>query len=170
MPYVDIQSLHNPATGNVAPASWGDQIRDNLEFLISPPSCKVNHSTTQNVSHNTDTVLLANSESWDTDSMHSTSSSTSRITINTAGKYLFIATAEFGADATGMRRLRFKVNGSATQAFFAAAVTGSTGARGSGSTMRNFSVGDYIEVEAHQNSGSTLTCQLVEFSATWVGR
>lgn len=171
MPYVDIQSLHNPATGNVAPASWGDQIRDNLEFLIAPPSCRVYHSSQQLLTHATWTTLLANSESWDTASMHSTSSNTSRITVQTAGKYLFTATGEFGNHETGMRWLRFVVNGSSTQPFFAAAVTAYTGARGSGSTMRNFSVGDYVEVEALQNSGnSTITGQLLEFSATWIGR
>jgi hypothetical protein len=31
MAYVDLNTIHNPATGGVPPATWGDQIRDNFE-------------------------------------------------------------------------------------------------------------------------------------------
>lgn len=33
MTYVDLNTIHNPATGSVAPASWGDGVRDNDEDL-----------------------------------------------------------------------------------------------------------------------------------------
>ena len=171
MSYVDLNVIHNPSTGSAAPASWGDQVRDNLEALVEPASCRVYHDTQQLLDHATWTTLLANQESWDSASMHSTSSNTSRITVPAAGIYLFTATAEFGNHETGMRWLRFKVNGSATQPFFAAAVTAYTGARGSGSTMRDFSAGNYVEVQALQNSGNnTITGQLLEFSCVKVSR
>lgn len=171
MSYVDLNTVHNPSTGGVAPASWGDQIRDNLEYLVEPASCRVFHSGQQLLTHATWVTLLADSESWDSASMHSTSSNTSRITVPASGKYLFTATGEFGNHETGMRWLRFLVNGSATQPFFAAAVTNYTGARGSGSTMRSFTAGNYVEVQALQNSGnSTITGQLLEFSCVRVSR
>ena len=171
MSYVDLQTIHNPATGNVAPASWGDQVRDNFEALAEPPSCRVYHSAQQLLTHATWTTLLANTESWDSASMHSTSSNTSRIAVPSAGIYLFNATAEFGDHPTGMRWLRFLINGSATQPFFAAAVTAYTGARGSGFTMRDFTAGQYVEVQALQNSGNdTITGQLLEFAAVKVSR
>ncbi len=31
MAYVDLNTIHNPATGTIPPATWGDQIRDNFE-------------------------------------------------------------------------------------------------------------------------------------------
>ena len=49
MPYTDPQTIHNPATGTVAPATWGDILRENSEFLIDPPACSVTHSTTQSI-------------------------------------------------------------------------------------------------------------------------
>jgi len=30
MAYVDLNTIHNPATGTIPPATWGDQIRDNF--------------------------------------------------------------------------------------------------------------------------------------------
>jgi hypothetical protein len=127
VPYVDIQTVHNPATGTVAPAAWGDQIRDDLEFLIDPPGCSLFHSTTQSVPNDTGTQLAANSESYDNDAMHSTVSNTSRITCQTAGRYLFTATIEYSANATGRRAANlFRnattiVNGSNTTAINGAA-------------------------------------------------
>jgi hypothetical protein len=31
--YVDLNTIHNPATGFAPPAAWGDQVRDNDEYL-----------------------------------------------------------------------------------------------------------------------------------------
>lgn len=33
MAYVDLNTIHNPAPGTVAPAAWADQVRDNFEAL-----------------------------------------------------------------------------------------------------------------------------------------
>lgn len=33
MAYVDLNTIHNPATGTAPPATWGDQVRDNFETL-----------------------------------------------------------------------------------------------------------------------------------------
>lgn len=33
MAYADLNGIHNPSTGGVAPASWGDQVRDNFEAI-----------------------------------------------------------------------------------------------------------------------------------------
>lgn len=33
MPYVDLNTIHNPSTGTAPPASWGDAVRDNFEHF-----------------------------------------------------------------------------------------------------------------------------------------
>ena len=65
---------------------------------------------------NAQTTLIAfNSEMFDTDSMHSTSTNPSRITINTAGKYLVHAHVEWvQTGAAGIRQIMFAVNGNTT--------------------------------------------------------
>lgn len=35
MAYADLQGVHNPATGSSPPAAWGDQARDNDEYLYN---------------------------------------------------------------------------------------------------------------------------------------
>lgn len=170
MGYVDPATIHNPATGNVAPASWGDQLRENDEWFAEPSSCRVYHSTTQNLSTSTFTALNANSEQWDSASMHSTSSQTSRITVPVAGKYLFVARIEFGVDATNTRYGRFLINGSTTEPFDAKPAMTGVGVRCSGSTVQSLAAGGYVEVQAWQNSGSTITGQLLEFSCIYQSR
>ena len=44
-PYVDPQTIHNPATGTAPPASWGDGVRDALEALVRAPKARVARET-----------------------------------------------------------------------------------------------------------------------------
>lgn len=169
-PYVDPQTIHNPATGAVAPASWGDCVRDDLEFLISPPQCSFSHSTTQNVADSTWVSLSGNTENYDTDTMHSTVTNNSRCTITTAGKYLFIALAEVGAHATGHRSMRLLVNGATVYELAnQVAITGASTRLGGSRTLA-LAAADYVEAQVWQNSGGTRTGQLVELSAQFTSR
>lgn len=66
------------ATGQPLPAAVVQQIRDNEEFLISPPVCSVFNSTVISVANaGGGTVMTHDSEKYDSDAMHSTSSNTS---------------------------------------------------------------------------------------------
>jgi hypothetical protein len=169
MPYVDLNTIHNPATATIAPASWGDQTRDNFEFLVDPPACSVFNNAAQSVAVGS-AVLTANSENYDNNGMHSTVTNTSRITATTAGRYLVIATIECAASATGERDASLRVNG--TTVFQSMRV----GAAATGLTVRTVSrtlvlaVNDYVEVLLGQNSGGNLNVFLREFAATFQTR
>lgn len=168
MGYVDPNTIHNPATGTVAPASWGDTVRDDLEFLVDRPGCAVYNSTTQNVSTSSNTTLTADSELYDLDSMHSTVTNTSRITATTAGKYRIGALVEWDSDATGRREVYLLVNGSTVHTLtIGNAVAGMTQ---NGTKILTLSAGDYVEVRVWQNSGGTRTPTLRQFSAQHVAR
>lgn len=45
MPYTDLATIHDPATDAVAPASWGDQVRENFEVLRKPIQARAWRST-----------------------------------------------------------------------------------------------------------------------------
>jgi len=171
MPYVDPQTVHNPATGSVIPAAWGDTVRDDLEFLIDPPACSVYHNTTQSLSDDTTTACLANSENYDNDSMHSTSSSTSRITATTAGRYLLYATVAFDASGTGRRLVYMRVNGT-TSYLLNSIVPPNSPTTCVVPVFKTLVLAatDYVEVMANQNSGGALNVTLSEFAATFVTR
>jgi hypothetical protein len=138
-----------------------------LDFLMNPPRVNAYAGTGVAVASSTTTAVLVtfDSEGWDTDSMHSTSANTSRITINTSGQYLVSFYARFPSNANGYRQLNLRLN--------------SAGSPGGGSTWSTITIpaangdatfvtrtleltctaGDHYELFALQNSASTLTLQ-----------
>ena len=173
MSYVDLALIHDPVTGAVAPASWGDQIRENLEFLIDPPACSVNHSTNQSVPNATVTALLADTEQFDNDSMHSTSSNTSRITIQTGGRYLIFATVRTGSNQTGHRQVQIRANGDQVNSAYNIGrhdAAGDASTVISGSRALVLSAGEYVECTLEHNAGIDVTTALEEFAAYFMTR
>lgn len=172
--YADLNGIHNPATGTVPPASWGDQIRENFEFLIEPPSCAVSNSTVQSVASATFTSLTADTESLDNASMHSTSVNTSRITITVDGTYLFSTTVRLAASVTtGNFTVRFIVNGTTSYVVGLVEVVTSASAEtiiGSSIPIPGLVVGDYVEVQSRHSAASNQNHELGNFSAFFMSR
>lgn len=163
----------DPSPGNVAPASWGDAVRAGLNYLANPPACRVYNSAALAVAHGVSTVLTFNSERFDTDSMHSTSVNTGRITINTAGVYQVAAMTEWQANVTGIRQLMIRLNGT-TWIVGSSAKGDAASSPLSVSTIEKFVAGDYLEVLGWQNSGASVNVlrnanQSPEFAAAWIG-
>ena len=131
---------------------------------------KAYHSTTQSVSDNSTTALSMDSEDFDTDGFHSTSSNTSRLTIpaGMGGKYLVVGhTTIPPVNTTGRRVAVIQKNG--------AEVTGGAQEGVPNATTYNiFSVsmvlilvaGDYIEFCAYQTSGGSLNVGTTGSAAT----
>jgi hypothetical protein len=115
--------------------------------------CSVYDSNaTQSIATGTDTVVTFNSEFFDTDGFHSTSSNTGRITIPSGkgGKYLFIASAFFVNLASG-KEARFYKNGSQLLTY---GWTSASGVAGSSIVaIINLVATDYIEFRVVQGSG-----------------
>lgn len=72
---------------------------------------KATRTTDQNIPNNTPTVLDFNSEEFDTDTMHDNVTNNSRLTINTAGKWLFGFNCRWENDIDGDRFVRLLKNG-----------------------------------------------------------
>jgi hypothetical protein len=169
--YVDLNTIHNPATGTIPPASWGDQIRDNLESHEDPARTSVYHDTTQSkTSGTTLQALAANSEHYDTANQHSNVTTNSRITVAADGRYRLGAVLSWAASGTGNRATAFTVNG--TDDYLVDIRTGTaTNSTGiSGSRTISLTAGDYVEVTVWQTSGGALLCTLDEFSVERTGR
>jgi hypothetical protein len=120
------------------------------------------------------TALTFDSELFDTDSFHSTSTNTSRITIPSgkAGKYVISVVTYFDPNATGARATYIRKNG-ANINFVQGGYTAS-GTLAAGQTISltaDLAVGDYIEAAVFQNSGGNLTVYgtNVHFSAMYLG-
>ena len=171
-PYVDPQTVHNPATGTSPPASWGDTVRDDLEFLIAPPSVKANRTAVQSITSGTWTsVEFTAADSWDTDAFHSTTTNTSRFTIPTGlgGRYLLVGQVEMVA-GTNTRAVRFSVNGTTTHKVADLYLSNSNIYAGSVSLELALVAADYVELQVWQATGGALDLSRATFSARWVSR
>jgi len=122
--------------------------------------CGLRKSTGQTLANETITAITWDTEEFDTDGYHSTSSNTSRITVPKAGKYLITASLSYASNATGARFLWFQKNG----------VTGRTGLNGgnaptsndngvTSSVIMSLAANDYIEAIGFQSSGGNLSVQ-----------
>lgn len=146
-------------------------------LFFDPPACRVFNNAAISVTNAAWNALTFNSERYNTDSMHSTSSNTGRITFNTAGLYLVTGHIEFVANATGVRGIQIYRNADADGIanMYFPADTGGVGSGLSIATVWNFIVGDFVQLRAYQTSGGSLNVSVAsfftpEFSATWIGR
>jgi hypothetical protein len=137
--------------------------------------CYLYQTTGTSFSNGSNTVIAFDTESFDTDAYHSTSSNTSRITIpaGKAGKYLFTAACGF-SNVIGTRQMKMTKNGSDIRVMTRVINTGmSLDSQFGASAIVDAAVGDYFEIYVYQDSGSTLTSITGEsktsFSAAYLG-
>jgi hypothetical protein len=165
---------HVYAVGEVLSAgTLNTYVKDNLLFLYRRPAVTVSNSANISIPNASDTALTFNTEQFDVDNMHSTSSNTGRITINTAGLYYFWTQLEWASNSAGQRSVWVWYKGVTTIARNDASPVGSSGhSMGCGRTAL-FAAGDYIETFANQNSGGALNViadtQSPYFSAFFLG-
>lgn len=128
--------------------------------------CQAINNGTQSISNATVTVVTFNAEDWDTDSIHSTSSNTSRFTVpaGKAGRWQFAWHAQFEANATGQRigLLRKNASGSGSNSdnvpgsgYYKAGSAYFCTLRGV--TTVDLAAGDHIELFVYQDSGGALS-------------
>lgn len=132
-------------------------------------------TTSLSLSTATATRVGFDSENFDTDGYHSNTTNNTRITIPSgkAGYYLFTGNLAIGQSATAMRGVSiYKNNTSSYGYIYTPGVSGADISFGF-STVIYGAVGDYFEMEAYQNSGSTLTLRAsvgeLAFTATYLG-
>ena len=128
--------------------------------------CSLWKSASQSSSNATWTNVTFDSEHFDTDAYHSTSSNTSRITIPSgkAGKYQINAMVMWPANGTGSRLIKVQKNGSDIMYGNWLGNAGSSDPSAVQlSGILDLAVADYIELNAYQASGGSLN---IDFSST----
>lgn len=122
--------------------------------------CRAYNDGVQSIAHNTATAVTFNTDEWDTNSIHSTSANTSRLTIpaDKAGRWEFHYRVAFAPSGTGVRVAFLKVNG-ATDAIGSSVVSqANTPVQNSivGVLQIDLAAGDYVELFVYQDSGGAL--------------
>jgi hypothetical protein len=166
------------ASAILTAAQLNVDVRDNGDFLAtSRPNCRVFNSGAITLTNNTTTALTFDSERYDRGSgLHSTVTNTGRLTVPSgcAGVYWFGANVEIAANATGVRELALRINGTTNIAFVTlTTVTAADTAMININAPYAMSVGDYCEVTAFQNSGGSLSATAAgarspEFWGSWM--
>jgi hypothetical protein len=164
--YIELWFEHNQGSNqNVGHASAR---RVQTEFMIhkldsgkvgSGIGAKAYNSAVQNISNDTLTAITMDSEEFDTDGFHSTSSNTSRMTIpaGLGGKYLVVGGTYFAtADVDGVRIMRLRKNGADVRGEKRSVPSASTSGALIGTWILDLVAGDYVEVFVYQNSGAAM--------------
>ena len=122
--------------------------------------CFASSRAGQTVATATFTAIALATEAYDTDSIHSTVTNNSRFTIPSGkgGYWLFYQVLGFNPLASGNMNIRFYKNNSSTVGgvMYSGSTSASTLTTVSNISILSLSAGDYIEMVAYQNSGSTM--------------
>jgi hypothetical protein len=116
---------------------------------------RIYNSTAITISHNTSTVVTFDSERWDTDNIHS-GSSTGQLWCNTPGSYLIFGSFAWETDTVSFSQIGIRLNGSTFIAVNRMPNHGGIGPIWEISTVYKLSVGDYIEAIAFQTTTADL--------------
>ena len=176
-----VPSQGTVAVGDKITASlWNDDVRDAVNFLISPPRCKLYRTAHVSIATGTWTAVAWQAETFDTDTMHDNTTNSQRITFTTAGTYQITLNAMWASNASGARSLAIEKNGTTTQGSgtevvtsFSTAPIGSTHNGINVNVMATFAANDYIIAFVNQTSGGALNLSGTSdahssFAALWV--
>lgn len=159
VPVIASESPGNFLTG----ALWNANVKAMGDFLMGSanngvPRFRGYQGTAQSVANNTWVSVTLDSEEYDSDNGHSTTTNSSRYVVQVPGTYLIIGSIGLVSNATGNRGCRITVSGTAVYGSFVKTATpDSTGSAGLITAASHVcGVGDYIEIQVHQNSGAAL--------------
>ncbi|KKL69544.1 hypothetical protein LCGC14_2113900 [marine sediment metagenome] len=113
----------------------------------------------QTITTSTWTALTFDTDTWDTDNIHDTSSNTERLTATTAGKYLIVGAASFAADATNnLRAISVRQDGTTflTQNFYSPIQGGSFDTKMNVTLIVDLAATEYVELMVFHDKGSDL--------------
>jgi hypothetical protein len=136
--------------------------------------CSLYPSANITISNSANNTLTWNSENFDTDAFHSTSSNTARITIpaGKGGYYLFTAAVRWNTNSTGRRYIELFKNGSASSSAVSETQPGQYN-HCIMSVVLAAAAGDYFTLDAYQSSGGNLdvlgAANGTFFGCTYVG-
>lgn len=128
------------------------------------PRARVYQNAHQSIANNTPTALTFNSEDYDTDTIHDTSTNPTRLTATTAGTYAIHGQVEFATNQTGIRGAYIEYNGASYLHIVRHDTSGTDVTRIEIYTQYYLAATDYVELRAVQTSGGALD---VRYTANW---
>ena len=140
--------------------------------MLDPPRCQMMRETTQSLASGAQVAIQWDTEVQNTHGMWS-AGNPSRITIpaNGGGTYLIGGAASFDANGSGNRQLMVVISGTTHIRQSIPSIGSGLPTRVNISYMARLNPGQYVEIHARQDSGSTLNLTTDEnHPAVWVCR
>lgn len=140
-------------------ALLNQQLYNGLTFLLGPPLFFGVQTASQTITNTTNAAVTFDTNVVDTYNGHSTSTNTSRYTVQQAGYYDICGCVGYGGNSTGVRSAKIYVNGGVIQGSAVevpAVVSGNAVTIATPVVNKYCNVGDYLEVWTWQNSGGNL--------------
>ena len=156
---VDVSDTTQAASGTTKAVEWS----------ALAPRVRVFASASQPTSNATQTSLTFDTETFDTDTMHDTGTNPERITFTTAGVYLVGGHNSWASSSAGRRQLRILLNSATQLTNVVQDVDTGTGHVLSVVTIFDMAAGDFVELQAFQNTGGDLNAPAATFWAVQVG-
>lgn len=117
---------------------------------------RVNHNANQSISSGSFVALAFNIEQYDEGALHDTAVNNSRLTASVAGKYHVYGSVQWDSNATGSRALGITTNSGYFAAYDIMHTMTASLQDMSVSSIVNLGVGDYVQIQVFQNSGSSI--------------
>lgn len=134
---------------------------------------RVRKAAAQSIGTGAEAAITFDTEDFDTDAFHDNSTNPTRVTIpaGLGGRYLVGGVVRFASMTAGVGYAMLKVNGADYIAQSIGDAENSNNTAFTVVTLRAFSVGDYIELIAFQNSGGNVNAEaLREAPCLWLYR
>lgn len=137
------------------------ELRDMLNFLINPPRVALSRVSSVSLPTGVAVVIPWENQFINTAGMW-TAGSPTRITIQVPGKYRISVIGSFSTNTTNIRVIQVRLNGSTpsykiVQCAPTPSPSADTVCGGSLVLPYTFAIGEFIEIQATQSTGSTLT-------------
>lgn len=151
----------SPRTFNVQEyetAAYLNSVRDAINFLLNRPVAFLTQGTVQSLPSSAWAAVTYDQSGVDTYGGHSNTTNPSRYTAQVAGWYSVGGGASTAANATGQRGAAVARNGTRVQggAAMSQAASALSPTVPTPPTLAYLNVGDYLEIDAYQNSGGAL--------------
>ena len=146
-------------SGATGSANFASRI-DHAHAMAAEPGsvlCRIYNDANQTIANSTAVKVAMNSEQLDSDGMHDNTTNNSRITINTAGKYICGLNTQIGGGANH-EKCYILLNNTTIIANFESTHAAGGYIRQAVTTLYDFDEDDYIESVVFQNTGSSVQC------------
>ena len=127
-----------------------------LQNLQADIGARVRHSVHTVIGTGSLIALAFDTETYDTDGIHSLVANTERLTCQTDGKYFICGNIAWGGNTTGVRFVGIRLNGGSWLATEEYEPESTVEASQCVTDIWNLSVSDYVELVVYQDSGGNL--------------